>query len=168
MAHTCETCEQSFETLTRLRLHDCPGPVIPADEMGQTLVKATERGLERGDLVDALPSRPLLPTVIEQWTEEGGVIAAFSVMSGRPDQEETDRIALATVAGAYVLEFFPHDGWIVVRATTAGDHSHDDLHDALIELVQNWQAKVTELVMSHAPDKEAHGEALMREIGREP
>lgn len=27
MPHTCEDCEETFETLSRLRLHDCPGDV---------------------------------------------------------------------------------------------------------------------------------------------
>lgn len=34
MNHECEDCGETFETLTRLRLHDCPGyDTAPAAEL---------------------------------------------------------------------------------------------------------------------------------------
>lgn len=27
MAHTCPKCQATLEALSRLRLHDCPGPI---------------------------------------------------------------------------------------------------------------------------------------------
>lgn len=120
MAHTCPKCQETFRTLSRLRLHDCPGPTTPEADLGRALVNATERGLERGDVLEPLPDRALLPEVIEQWETEAGVVSAVSVMSGSPDQAETERFGVATVAGAYVTEFFPNEGWIVVRAGPSG------------------------------------------------
>lgn len=168
MAHTCPECQETFETLSRLRLHDCPGPTTPDHDLGRALVDATERGLERGDVVEPLPDRPILPEVIEQWEDADGVVSAFSVMSGSPDQAETELFGVATVAGAYVIEFFPNEGWIVVRASPAGDKSDDELREELLDLVREWQATITELVLEHAPDREGHAEALLREIGHGP
>lgn len=168
MAHTCPKCQETFQTLSRLRLHDCPGPTTSEANLGGTLVDATGRGLERGDVVEPLPDRPLLPEVIEQWEDEAGVVAAVPVMSGSPDRAETERIGVATVAGGYVIEFFPNEGWIVVRASPAGDRIDGELRKELLDLVEEWQATITELVLEHAPDREAHEEALLREIGRGP
>lgn len=168
MAHTCPECQEPFETLSRLRLRDCHGPTTPDADLGRALVNATERGLEHGDVVEPLPDRPLLPDVIERFEDEAGVISVIPVMSGSPDRAETERFGVATVTGAYVIEFFPNEGWIVVRASPSRDLSDDELREELLDLVGEWQATITELVMEHAPDGEGHAEALRRENGRGP
>lgn len=168
MAHTCQTCHQTFDTLTRLRLHDCPGPTTPDPSLCRALVEAITAGLDRGDVVEPLPAQPLVPAVIEHCEDEAGVIAAFSVMSGSPDQRETERFGLATAAGAYVLELFPDEGWVVVREYPAGDESDNELRNQLVGLVQDWQATVETLVMEYATDHDAYATELMKEIGRRP
>lgn len=49
--HTCETCGEEFETLSRLRIHHRPCPVAEERRRGEEAVQrlADEWGLEVGD-----------------------------------------------------------------------------------------------------------------------
>ncbi|MFT4921266.1 MAG: hypothetical protein ACI8XM_000462 [Haloarculaceae archaeon] len=68
MPHTCEDCGETFDTLTRLRLHDCPGDETDEDAVGRDWleesmadIRKQERAAETAakrkasdDLTDAL------------------------------------------------------------------------------------------------------------------
>lgn len=168
MGHTCEDCEERFETLTQLRLHDCPAPTDLDAELARRLVAETEAGLERGDLVSALPKRALLPEVLADLTDDEEVLTVIPLMSGRPEDDTTERFALQTVAGGYVIEYFPHNGWFVVRTVSGAGKSEGETLDDLMEQVQEWQGVVAEIALDHASDPAEAQERLYQELDRPP
>ncbi|WP_458190575.1 hypothetical protein [Haladaptatus sp. NG-WS-4] len=166
MTHTCEDCGETFDTLTRLRLHDCPGPIDIDSEQARNVVIQTKDGLERGAVVSALPKRPLLPEMVEQLEHDDEVLTVLPLMSGSPDDETTERIALQTIAGGYVLEYFPDDGWLVVRAVSGTDRTDDETFEELMEQVQDWKGTVTDLTLDYAAGDTDIEERLRREVNR--
>jgi predicted nucleic acid-binding Zn-ribbon protein len=164
MSHECDDCGEPFETLTRLRLHDCPGPDLGDPEQARKVVEETKTALERGDTMASLPYSPLSATAVEQLEDDDEVLTVLSLMSGSPDEETTERIALHTVAGGYVLEYFPHDGWIVVRSVSGSGKSDEQVFEALGELVQDWQQTVTDLAVDYAGGDTDVQEKLRREL----
>lgn len=166
MSHTCDTCGETFATLTRLRLHDCPGPTDGSVDHASKVVEEIKTGIDRGDVLSAIPDRPLSITTVEQLEENEEIPAVLPLMSGSPDEETTERIALHTVAGGYVLEYFPHDGWIVARAVSGSGKTDEEVSEELMEQVQDWQATVTELALSFADGDTDIEEKLRRELNR--
>jgi predicted nucleic acid-binding Zn-ribbon protein len=168
MTHTCEDCGETFGTLSRLRLHDCPGPADLDAEQARKVVAETKGTLERGDVMPALPKRPLLPEVVGQLEEDKEVLTVLPLMSGSPEDETTQRIALQTVAGGYVLEHFPDEGWLVVRAVRGVDKTNDEVFEDLIEQVQDWQGTVTDLALDYATGGTDIEDRLRQEVNRGP
>lgn len=166
MSHTCETCGDTFATLTRLRLHDCPGPTDGDVDHASKVVEEIKTGVNRGDVLSAVPDRPLSVTTVEQLEEDEEILSVLPLMSGSPDEETTERIALHTVTGGYVLEYFPHDGWIVARTVSGAGKTDEEVSEKLMEQVQDWQATVTDLALSFADGDADIEEKLRRELNR--
>jgi predicted nucleic acid-binding Zn-ribbon protein len=164
MPHTCGDCGETFETLSRLRLHDCPGPDMTAADHVQNIVAETGE-LDRGDVVATFPAESLAITTVEQLADTDEVLTAFPLMSGSPGTGQTERIALQTVAGGCVLEYFPTEGWIAVRTVRAEAKDEDEIYEALMEQVQDWQATVTELALGHATGDRDAKQKLRKELG---
>ncbi|EMA56612.1 hypothetical protein [Halococcus thailandensis] len=168
MTRTCEDCGETFGTLTRLRLHDCPGPADIDAEQTRKLVAEGKSGLKRGDVVSALPNRPLLPEVAGQLEEDEEVLTVLPLMSGSPEDETTQRLPLQIVTGGYVLEHFPDEGWVVVRTVCGADKTDEEVFEDLMEQVQDWQETVTDLALDYAAGGTDIGERLRREVNRGP
>lgn len=149
MTRTCKDCGEQFETLTRLRRHDCPGPTEFTATHIERIVAETKTGLERGDSV-SLPHRPLAPDLVASLEASEDVHVATPVRFGPTGQEAAERIALQTVAGGYILEFLPAEGWIVARRTTAEGKTDDQVADELEALIDEWEATITDLVLEYA------------------
>lgn len=167
MPHSCENCEETFETLTRLRVHDCPGPTDLDADLARQVVTETKEGLEGGDGVSSLPNRPLLPDVLMDLEDDEEVLTAMPLMSA-PSEETTERFALQTVAGGYVIEYFPDEGWLVVRAVSGADKSEDETFGELMELVQEWQGVVADIALDFASGGTGAQERLRRELDLDP
>lgn len=168
MTRTCEDCGETFGTLTRLRLHDCPGAADIDPEQARKLVTEGKSGLKRGDVVSALPKRPLLPEVAGQLEEDEEVLTVLPLMSGSPEDETTQRLALQIVGGGYVLEHFSDEGWLVVRTVSGADKTNDEVFEDLMEQVQDWQGTVTDLALDYAAGGTDIQERLRREVNRGP
>lgn len=166
MSHTCDACGETFATLTRLRLHDCPEPAEGGADYASKVVEEIKTGVDRGDMLSALPDRPLSITTVGQLEENEEILTVLPLMSGSPEEETTERIALHTVTGGYVLEFFPHDGWIVARAVSGAGKTDEEVSEELVEQVQDWQETVTDLALSFAGGDTDIEEKLRRELNR--
>jgi len=89
-------------------------------------------------------------------------------MSGSPEDETTQRLALQIVGGGYVLEHFPDEGWLVVRTVSGADKTDDEVFEDLMEQVQDWQGTVTDLALDYAAGGTDIQERLRREVNRGP
>ena len=164
MAHTCDACGETFQTLTKLRLHDCPGPTLSAADHVEQIVEETGE-LNQGDVLSTFPDRSVPVKTIEELGDAEEILTALPLMSGSPGTGLTERIALQTVAGGVVIEYFPQRGWIAVRTVRVGDKPDDHVYGALMEQVQDWQSVVTELALGHAAGDIDAKQKLRQELG---
>lgn len=164
MVHTCDDCDEKFETLTKLRLHDCPGPPLGGAEHARKIVDETGT-LDRGDVLSTFPDEPVRVSTVEELEDAEGVLTVVPQMSGTPGTEETERIALQTTAGACVIEYFPGRGWVAVRTVRVGDRSEDQVYEELVEQIQDWQSVVREIALGHASGDVDGKQRLREELG---
>lgn len=164
MAHTCDACGETFRTLTKLRLHDCPGPTLNAPDHVEKIVEETGK-LTQGDVLSTFPDRSLPIETVEELGEAEQIRTALPLMTGSPGTGLTERIALQTVAGGAVIEYFPQRGWIAVRTVRVGDKPEDQVYGELIEHVQEWQSVVTEIALGHAAGDSDAKKKLCQELG---
>jgi hypothetical protein len=155
MPRTCEDCGEEFETLSRLRLHDCPGPDPKSETFINRVTEELTAGLERGTILSALPTEPLTPDLLDHLEDAEPVNAVLTLLSGLEKPGATERIAVLTTNYGYVLEYFPEDGWVVVRQVDGTNRSSDELETALMETVEEWQSKVTEITLGSKSRNEA-------------
>ena len=149
MAHTCDTCGETFQTLTELRLHDCSGPDLSAPDHVAKIVDETGE-LTKGDVLSTFPDQAVPVETVEKLEEAPQIVTALPLMSGSPGTGLTERIALLTGVGGAVIEYFPERGWIAVRTIDVRNKSEDQAYNELMEQVQDWQSVVTELALGHA------------------
>lgn len=164
MAHTCDACGETFQTLTKLRLHDCPGPPLTAADHVAKIVEETGE-LTQGDVLSTFPDQSVSVEMVEELGEAEEILTALPLMSGSPGTGLTERIALQTVAGGAVIEYFPQRGWIAVRTVRVGDKTEDQVYGELMEQVQDWQSVVTELALGHAAGDIDAKQKLRQELG---
>lgn len=164
MAHRCDACGETFRTLTKLRLHDCPGSKLDAPDHITKIVEETGT-LTQGDVLESFPDNPVPVEVVENLGEAEEIQTALPLMSGSPGTGLTERIALQTAAGAVVIEYFPQRGWIAVRTVQVEGKSEDEVYEALMEQVQDWQSVVTDLALGHASGEIDAKQALRQELG---
>ena len=164
MAHTCDACGETFQTLSKLRLHDCPGPTLSDADHVEKIVEETSE-LKQGDVLSTFPDKSVPGEMVEELGKAEGILTALPLMSGSPGTGLTERIALQTVAGGAVIEYFPQRGWIAVRAVRVGDKSEDQVYGELMEQVQDWQSVVTEIALEHAAGNSNAKERLHQELG---
>lgn len=164
MAHTCDTCGETFQTLTKLRLHDCPGPSLNAPDHVEKIVEETGE-LTQGDVLSTFPDQSVTVKTVEELGEAEEILTALPLMSGSPRTGLTERIALQTVAGGAVIEYFPQRGWIAVRTVGVGDKTEDQVYGELMEQVQDWQSVVTEIALGHAAGEVDAKKKLRQELG---
>jgi len=167
MARTCDACGETFETLTKLRLHNCPGPTLrtlSAADHVQKIVEETGE-LDQGDVLSTFPDQLVPVETVEELGDAEEILSALPLMSGSPGTSLTERIALQTVAGGCVIEYFPQRGWIAVRTVRIGDKSEDQVYGELMEKVQDWQSIVTELALGHAAGDIDAKKKLRQELG---
>jgi len=74
-------------------------------------------------------------------------------------------IAVQTVDGGYVLEFFPRNGWVVVRIVEGEGRSVDEIEADLMAQAEDWMSVVTELSMASANGEQGVPARLERELG---
>jgi len=164
MAHTCEACGETFQTLTKLRLHDCPGPALDAPDHVKKIVEETG-DLAQGDVLATFPDEAVPVETVEALEEVDEIRTALPLMSGSPGTGLTERIALQTETGGAVIEYFPQRGWIAVRTVDGRGKPEDQVSEELMDRVQDWQSVVTELALGHASgDVDAKTE-LRKELG---
>lgn len=164
MAHTCDACGETFQTLTKLRLHDCPGPALDAPEHVKKIIE--EMGeITQGDVLSTFPEESLSVETVEALANTEGIRTALPLMSGSPGTGLTERIALQTETGSAVIEYFPQRGWIAVRTVDVGDKPEDQLYEELMDQVQDWQSVVTDLALGHASGDIDAKQELRRELG---
>ena len=154
----CEKCGTEFETLSRLRLHDCPGPDPESEAFIDHVTEELTGGLEQGATLSTLPAEPLTSDLLDRLEKAESVHAVFTLLSGLERPGAVERIATLTTDYGYVLEYFPEDGWVVVRQVTGTDSSLDELEAALMETVEEWQSTVAEMTL----DSESQVEAANR------
>lgn len=160
MGHTCEDCGETFATLTRLRLHDCPGP-DPDDEQFLERIEAELGGdPDRGDVLSALPTEPLSHQLVDRIEQAETVHTIFSLFGGLEKRGTTERLAVATAKRGFILEYFPRDGWVVVRSVNVADHSNAEA--ALMSAAEDWQSTVTDLSLDYASG-EGNAQKKLRE-----
>jgi hypothetical protein len=164
MAHTCDDCDETFRTLTKLRLHDCPGPALTDPDHVSKIIEQTGE-LSKGDVVAAFPEQSVPIEEVEALKEADGIQTAMSLMSGSPGTGQTERIALQTPTAGAVIEYFPQRGWIAVRTVAGEDKTDDELFGALMEQVQDWQSVVTDLALGHASGDVDAKQQLRDELG---
>lgn len=164
MAHTCDACDETFQTLTKLRLHDCPGPSLSAPDHVEKIVEETGE-LTQGDVLSTFPDQSVPVEMVEELGEAKEILTALPLMSGSPGTGLTERIALQTVGGGAVVEYFPQRGWIAVRTVHVGDKTEDQVYGELMEQVQDWQSVVTELALGHAAGDIDAKKKLRQELG---
>lgn len=163
MSHTCDVCGETFETLTRLRLHDCSGPDLEDSDQVRAVAEQLEEGLDRGDVVTTLPDGGLSPETVDRLEEHEGFLTVFVPMNN-PGESTTERLAILVEGNGYVVEYFPWKGWIVARAASTVGMTDDEALDALMEQLQDWQSRVTELSLDYAGGDDNVPEQLRREL----
>ncbi|WP_114578395.1 hypothetical protein [Saliphagus sp. LR7] len=164
MAHTCDACDETFKTLTKLRLHDCPGPALSAPDHVTKIVEETGE-LTQGDVLATFPDQSVSVEVVEELGEAEEIQTALPLMSGSPGTGQTERIVLQTEVGAGVIEYFPQRGWVAVRTVRVGEKSEEEVYGALMEQMQDWQSVVTELALGHASGDHDIKKKLREELG---
>lgn len=155
MPRVCEDCGEEFETLSRLRLHDCPGPDPKSEAFINRLTEELTGGLEKGAILSSLPIEPLTPDLIDCLEDAEPVDTVLTLLSGLEKPGATERIAVLTTNYGYVLEYFPEDGWVVVRHVDGRNSSPDELEAALMETVEEWQSKIEEITLGSESRNEA-------------
>lgn len=165
MPHTCEDCGETFETLSRLRLHDCPGPDIDSERFVERALAELEDGLDRGDILSSFPPDPLPERGLERLQGTPAVTRLVPLLGGMSAGGGMERFAVQLTDRGYVLEHFPNKGWVVVRAVDGTDRTDDELHTALQEAIQEWQSTITELSLEHASGASGMSDKLERELG---
>lgn len=164
MAHTCDACDETFQTLTKLRLHDCPGPALDAPDHLKKIVE--EMGeITQGDVLSTFPDESLPVETVEAVANAEKIRTALPLMSGSPGTGLTERIALQTETGGAVIEYFPQRGWIAVRTVDVGDKTEDQVYEELMDQVKDWQSVVTDLALGHASGDIDAKKELRRELG---
>jgi len=93
MAHTCDACSETFQTLTKLRLHDCPGPKLSASDHVTKIVEETGE-LTQGDVLETFPDESVSVEEVEELGEAEEIRIALPLMSGSPETGLTERIAV--------------------------------------------------------------------------
>ena len=164
MAHTCDACGETFQTLTKLRLHDCPGPKLSASDHVTKIVEETGE-LTQGDVLETFPDESVSVEEVEELGEAEEIRIALPLMSGSPETGLTERIAVQTDIGGAVIEYFPQRGWIAVRTVNAGSKTEEQLNEELMDQVQDWQSVVTDLALGHASGDIDAKKELRRELG---
>lgn len=157
MAHTCNLCGETFGTLTRLRLHDCPGIDFDDDEHLEALADDLASGLDRGTTISRLPDGGIAPSDVETLRAHDSFLAVISPMNS-PSDPTTERLALLVEGHAYVTEYFPEEeGWVVTREAETTGMADDEARNTLRELIQDWQSVVTELSLDYAGGDDVYG-----------
>ncbi|MEF8783465.1 MAG: hypothetical protein V5A39_04965 [Haloarculaceae archaeon] len=155
MARTCEDCGEEFDTLSRLRLHDCPGPDPESNAFIDRVTEELMDGLQRGAILSTLPTDPLTSDLLDRLEEAEPVHTVLTLLSGLEKPGAVERIAIQTTEYGYLLEYFPEDGWVVVRQVDGADKSPDELETALMKTVDEWQSTVTEITLGSGSRDEA-------------
>lgn len=163
MSHTCDRCGETFGTLSRLRLHDCPGPDLEDGDATQAFVDQLSEGLERGDTVTTLPDGGLSVTDIDALRSSDGIETVTPQMTN-PIESATERIAVLVETSGYVLEYFPWKGWVVVRTVRTSGMADDEAERALAEQMEEWQSRVMELSLEYASGEDGVSDKLRQEL----
>jgi predicted nucleic acid-binding Zn-ribbon protein len=164
MAHTCDACGETFQTLTKLRLHDCPGPALDALDHVKKIVEEIGE-IAQGDVLATFPDESVPVETVEGLAKAEKIQTALPLMSGSPGTGLTERIALQADTGGAVIEYFPHRGWIAVRTVGGEGKTEDQLNEELMDQVQDWQSVVTDLALGHASGDIDAKKELRRELG---
>jgi len=93
----------------------------------------------------------------------GQLATVLALLSGLEKPGAIERIAIRTTDYGYVLEYFPQDGWVVVRQVNGTNSSPDELETALMEATEEWQAKVVEITLG-SESKNAAQKQLQEEL----
>lgn len=94
-----------------------------------------------------------------------GTSGGFDATNGADTGLNGRREARPSVIDRVLDSWTARSIWIVVPASPAGDRSDGELREELPNLVGEWQATITELVMEHVPTGRGT-QALLGEIGR--
>ena len=164
MAHTCDACGKTFQTLTKLRLHDCPGPALDTPDHVKKIVEEIGE-IAQGDVLSTFPDESLPVETVEALAKAEKIQTALPLMSGSPGTGLTERIALQTDTGGAVIEYFAQRGWIAVRTVDVGSKTEDQVNEELMDQVQDWQSVVTDLALGHASGDIDAKKELRRELG---
>ncbi len=164
MAHTCDACGETFQTVTKLRLHDCPSPDLDAPDHVTKIVEEIGE-ITQGDVLSTFPEKSVPVETVEALAKADEMRTALPLMSGSPGTGLTERIAVQTDIGGAVIEYFPQRGWIAVRTVDAGSKTEDQLNEELMDQVQDWQSVVTDLALGHASGDIDAKKELRRELG---
>lgn len=154
MPHTCEDCGEEFDTLSRLRLHDCPGPDPESEAFINRVTEELTGGLEKGAILSTLPTKPVTSDLLDRLEEAEPVHAVLTLLSGLEKPGAVERIAVRTTDYGYILEYFPENGWVVVRQVDGTNRSPDELETALMEAIEEWQSKVAEITLGSGSREE--------------
>jgi len=165
MPHTCEDCGETFETLSRLRLHDCPGPDIDSERFVERALEELASDLGRGDILTSFPPDPLPESGLERLQGTAAVTRLVPLLGGMSAGGGMERFAVQLTDCGYVLEHFPNKGWVVVRAVDGTDRTEDELQTALQEAIQEWQSTITELSLEYASGASGMPDKIERELG---
>ena len=163
MGHTCDRCGETFGTLSRLRLHDCPGPNLDDSDAIAAFIDQLAEGLERGDVLTTLPDGGLSPSTVDRMRNHERCIEILVPMNN-PGESTTERLAVLIEEYAYVMEYIPWKGWVVARAASTDGMAEENARDTLTEQLQDWQSRVTELSMEYAGGNDGVPEKLRREL----
>ncbi|PSQ57929.1 MAG: hypothetical protein BRD23_08075 [Halobacteriales archaeon SW_9_67_25] len=164
MGHECDACGETFGTLSRLRLHDCPGVDFDDDERLAALAGDLASGLDRGTIISRLPDGGIELSDVETLRAHDSFLAVISPMNN-PRESTTERLALLVEGHAYVTEYFPgENGWVVTREEETRDMAKDEAKDTLRKLIQDWQSVVTELSLDYAGGDDGVYDRLRKEL----
>lgn len=165
MGHTCEDCGETFATLSRLRLHDCPGPDPEDERFLERISEELQGDLEKGAILSSVPDEPLSMDVVERFEEAETIHTTVPLFGSFDKPNAAERLAVQMVDGGCILEFFPRNGWVVVRTVEGEGRSVDEIEADLMAQADDWMSVVTELSMASAKGEQGVPARLERELG---
>jgi|AntRauTorcE11898_2_1112593.scaffolds.fasta_scaffold02282_3 hypothetical protein len=142
--HICNDCETEFNTLTRLRLHDCEGgQQARTDDTPSEEVEYTEEA-PKELCPDTMVERPLTHNeTLDLWDFKDSVLTIMpKTAPANKEAPEIARMMVVTKNNITILEYNEETGWGVIKSKTkppdvfrghitSEDHNHPEVEEMM-------------------------------------